>query len=130
MPGLSTYTLITLGFAVKDREKSSDIASTLERAANKITQSFPWLAGQVVVENPPEDPPTSTGTFKIIEYPPHSGKSKFLHFKDCKNLCSSFEDLVKSRAPASMLDGSIISPAYGFPNSYPEGKESNTTTIH
>ena len=117
IPSLSIYTIITLGFSLGD---GSDIQSILDRAANEIVDSFPWLAGQVVVEKPAEDNLTSSGTFKIIEYKPHEGKSKFLHVKDCKDLCPSFAELVKSRAPASMLDGSVICPAYGAPSRYPE----------
>jgi len=64
MPSLSRYTIITLGFALED---GSDIQSILDQAANKIVDSFPWLAGQVVVEKPAEDNPTSSGTFRIIE---------------------------------------------------------------
>jgi len=82
--------------------------------------SFPWLAGQVIVEKPAEDKLTSSGIYKIIEYKPHGGKSKFVHVKDCKDSCPSFAELVKSRAPASMLDGSIICPAYGAASLYPE----------
>jgi len=117
MPSLSRYTIITLGFALED---GFDIQSILDQAANKIVDSFPWLAGQVVVEKPAEDNPTSSGTFRIIEYQPHNGTGKFVHVKDCKDLCPGFAELVKSRAPASMLDGSIICPAYGSASRYPE----------
>lgn len=116
MPSLSRYTIITLGFAVKDETAAQSI---LDRAANEIVDSFPWLAGQVVVE-PAADKVLSSGIFKIIDYKPHDGKSKFVHVKDCKNLCPGFDDLLKSRAPASMLDGSIICPAYGASSLYPE----------
>lgn len=117
MPRISRYTIITLGLALED---GSDIQSILDRAANEIVDSFPWLAGQVVVEKPAEDKLTSSGTFKIIEYKPHDGMSKFVHVKDCKDLCPSFAELGKSRAPTSMLDGSIICPVYGAPSLYPE----------
>ncbi|RDW91518.1 hypothetical protein BP5796_02683 [Coleophoma crateriformis] len=109
MPRLSKYMIVALGFALED---GSDIQSTLYRAANEIVDSFPWLAGQVVVEKAAEDASVSSGTFKIIEYEPHDGKSKFVHVKDCKDLCPSYAELVNSRAPASMLDSSIICPEY------------------
>ncbi|RDW60747.1 hypothetical protein BP6252_12130 [Coleophoma cylindrospora] len=110
MPRISKYIIVTLGFALED---GSDIQSTLYRAANEIVDSFPWLAGQVVVEKAAGDASVSSGTFKIIGYEPHNGKSKFVHVKDCKNLCPSYAKLVNSRAPASMLDSSIICPEYG-----------------
>jgi hypothetical protein len=117
MPSLSMYIIITLGFSLED---GSDIQLILDRAANEIVDSFPWLAGQVVVEKPAEGRLTSSGTFKIIKYKPHDGKSKFVHVKDCKDLCPSFAELVKSRAPVSMLDSSIICPAYGAPSLHPQ----------
>lgn len=118
MPRLSRYTIITLGFALKDE---LDIGPILIGAANEIVDSFPWLAGQVVVEKPAaEDRLTSSGTFKVVGYEPHAGNSKFVHVKNCRGLSPSFAELVKSRAPASMLDGRVICPAYGTSSLYPE----------
>jgi hypothetical protein len=117
MPRLSRYTIITLGFALED---GYDVQPILDRAASEIVDSFPWLAGQVVVEKAPDEKLTSSGTFKIIEYKPHEGKSKFVRVKDCKDLCPSFTELVESGAPTSMLDGNIICPAYGAASLYPE----------
>lgn len=121
MPSLSTYTIITLGFSLPD---PSNLEATLSSAANSIVSSFPWLAGQVVVDHSDshsdgtETP--SSGIFKIAEYEPHSGPSKFVHIKDCTSLCPSFAELSAARAPTSMIDGSIVSPAYGFGACYPE----------
>jgi len=117
-PGLSTYTLLTFGFPLSD-SSASEVISTLEKAANEIVEAYPFVAGQIILEGKTA---TNSGTFKIVEYEPHAGNGKFLHVKDCKELCPSFEELVKSHAPASMLDGSVISPAYGFVNFYPAGK--------
>lgn len=120
LPSVSTYTLLTLGFQLKDEPQQTYIYSVLERAANQIVEAYPWLAGQVIIEKSVEEKGSGSGLFKIVEYEPHAGKSKFVHVKDCKNLCPSFEDMMKARAPPSMLNGTIISPAYGFVNFYPE----------
>jgi hypothetical protein len=112
-----TYTLLTLGFPVQEESQQGTIIEVLENAANDIIEAYPWLAGQVITECATE---TSTGTFKIVRYPPHEGKSRFIHRKDCRDLCPSYQDLVEPRAPSSMLDGSVLSPAYGFANMYPD----------
>lgn len=110
------YTLITLGFSLED---GFNIHSTLNRAANELVDSFPWLADQVLITEPVDDNVASSGVFKIIGYKPHEGKIKFVHSNDCEDLCPSFAELEKPRAPAFMLDGIIICPAYGFPTPYP-----------
>lgn len=117
---ISTYTLVTLGFPLKDEIQQQNVVSTLEDAAAQMVEAYPWLTGQVIIEKPEEEKLTATGTFKIIEYEPHAGKSKFVQVKDCRNLCPSFEEISEARAPLSMLDGSIICPAYGFANFYPD----------
>jgi hypothetical protein len=117
MPGLSTYTLLTLIFPLPDGDHSP-LLNTLTTAASQVIHAFPYLAGQIVVD-PPSDPATESGIFRIAAYPPHSGPSKFIHVKDCKDLCPSYEELVAKKAPASMLEASVLSPAYGFVNFYP-----------
>jgi len=120
MPGVSTYTLLTLGFQLQEATQHDAIVSKLERAANNIVAAYPYLAGLVVIDKPIEENLTSSGIFKIVEYQPHQGKRKFVYVKDCKDVCPSFAELVKSKAPSSKLDGSIISPAFGFVNAYPD----------
>lgn len=129
MPSLSTYTLLTLIFPIQEEPSEKYIISTLERAANQIVQAYPWLAGQVIVEKSTDENSTSSGIFMIKEYKPHEGDSKFLHVKDCKELCPSFYDLAQLRAPPSMLDGTIICPAYGFANFYPDHVEKPVTIM-
>jgi hypothetical protein len=118
LPGVCTYTLLTLGFRFRD-ENQQAVISLLEKAAGEIIFSYPWLAGQIVNDMPGDEKEASSGTYKVIEYKPHGQTSKFIHVKDCKKLLPKYEDIVKARAPLSMLDGSIISPAYGFPYMYP-----------
>jgi len=120
VPSVSTYTLLTLGFQLQDATQQDAVIRKLERAANDIVVAYPYLAGQVVIDKPIENKLASTGTFRIVEYQLHQGKSKFVHVKDCKNLCPRFAELVKSKAPSSMLDSRVISPAFGFANTYPD----------
>ncbi|OBT73287.1 hypothetical protein VF21_08447 [Pseudogymnoascus sp. 05NY08] len=101
------YTLVTLGFPIENKSQEAAAIFTLEKAAGEIIQVYPWLAGQVVNEGFGDG---SSGTDKVVG---------FVHVKDCTDNCPAYADLVKARAPSSMLDGSILSPAYGFVNSYP-----------
>jgi trichothecene 3-O-acetyltransferase len=111
-----TYTLLTLGFALENESQQAPVIKTLERAANQIIKAYPWLAGQVVNEGAGEG---NSGLYKIVTYELHEGSSRFVRVKDCRDLCPSYSELVKARAPTSMLDGSILSPEYGFVNDYP-----------
>lgn len=128
MPSVSTYTLLTLIFPIKEEPAEKYVISTLQRAANEIVQAYPWLAGQVVVKKAVDDS-TSSGLFKIVKYERHDGENKFVHMKDCKKLCPTFDDIVAAKAPTSMLDGTIISPAYGFANFYPSNVEMPVTFV-
>jgi hypothetical protein len=118
LPKLASYTLLTLAFSVKD-ESEQTVILQLEKAANEIVLSYPWVAGQVVHEKSEDEREPNSGTYRIVKYDPHEQSSKFVHVKDCRDLCPSYTDIVKARAPLSMLDGSIISPAKGFPCMYP-----------
>ncbi|KFX98989.1 hypothetical protein V495_07598 [Pseudogymnoascus sp. VKM F-4514 (FW-929)] len=111
-----TYTLSTLGFPIENKLQEAAAISTLEKAAREIIQAYPWLAGQVINEGFGDG---NSGTYKIVRYEPHETPSTFVHVKDCTDDCPTYADLVKARAPVSMLDGSILSPAYGFVNDYP-----------
>lgn len=111
-----TYTIVTLGFLLENKSQHARVISTLEKAANEIILAYPWLAGQVINEGLGE---SNSGMYRIVGHEPHDTKSRFVHVKDCTDLCPSYAELVKAQAPASMLDGSIISSTYGFANTYP-----------
>ncbi|OBT64302.1 hypothetical protein VE03_06777 [Pseudogymnoascus sp. 23342-1-I1] len=110
------YTIVTLGFPIENESQKAAAISTFEKAAGEIIQAYPWLAGQVIIEGFGDG---SSGTYKVVGYEPHETASRFVHVKDCTDNCPTYADLVKARAPSSMLDGSILSPAYGFVDSYP-----------
>jgi trichothecene 3-O-acetyltransferase len=115
---LSTYTVILLGFRVEAHDRDVAI-ETLHRASSKLTTTFPFLAGQVVLEG--KDDSTSSGTYRATPYEPHS--RSFVHVKDCSDLCPSLDDLLAAKAPVSMLDGKILSPKKGFFYMYDPAKE-------
>lgn len=116
MIGVHTYNVKTLGFTTPDDAAQERAIASLTEAANKLVSHFPWLAGQVVNSDASS---TSSGTFKVVPYPPHEGPTKFVHVKDCKELVQPYQTILEAKAPLSMLDGRIISPGYGFPYMYP-----------
>jgi hypothetical protein len=119
MWGTHTYTILTLGFPIADESQQEAVIQVLSKATSEIIGAYPWLAGQVVNETAKEDEGKGSGVYRVVEYKPHEQGTKFLHVKDCRALCPSYADIVKARAPLSKLDGRILSPAYGFPNMYP-----------
>jgi hypothetical protein len=41
MQSLSTYTIVTIGFPLKDESSPEDVVSLLEKAANQIVLAYP-----------------------------------------------------------------------------------------
>lgn len=116
---LKTYTQLVLCFSVPSSIPTETITALLKTAALKLTSAFPYLAGQVITEGAG---PGNTGLAKIVPYGPHSENS-VLHVKDCTTLCPSYEEIIKAKAPFSMLDGDVIAPRKGLPLSYEESEE-------
>ena len=115
LPGLSTYCVILLGFALRDDSKRDEIIANLKSASTKLNESFPWLAGQVVKILPRgEEASSSSGTFKISPYNGNQGK-QWIQVNDCTRLLPSFDEYVAAKAPMSMLRGDILSPHAGIP---------------
>ena len=119
MVSVHTYNLKTLGFTTPDDAAQDRAVASLIDAANKLVSDFPYLAGQVVNSGATS---TSSGTFSVVAYPPHEGPEKFIHVKDCKELLKPYKEILEAKAPLSMLDGRIVSPAYGFPYMYPSAE--------
>ncbi|KAL1601413.1 hypothetical protein SLS60_006326 [Paraconiothyrium brasiliense] len=120
MSGVHTYNVKTLGFTTQDDAAQERAIERLTAAANQLASHFPWLTGQVINS---EANSKSSGTFKIVPYPPHDGTAKFIHVKDCKELLRPYRTILEAKAPLSMLDGRILSPGYGFPYMYPSAEK-------
>lgn len=120
IPSLRAYTVICLLWPI-DETARDEVVAALRNASLTLTQSFPFLAGQVVNEKEKGTEKTSSGIFRITEYEPHKGKAP-VRVKDCTSLCPSYEELRKRRVPLSMLDGDVLSPMKGLPYYY-DGSE-------
>ncbi|EYE97743.1 putative trichothecene 3-O-acetyltransferase [Aspergillus ruber CBS 135680] len=109
-PFLKIYTQICLCFSMPDNDSDSTIIHTLTNGLERLTASFPWIAGQVVNEGASED---NTGIFKIkpLENIPR------LVIKDLRNDLSipTMDSLRQAKFPMSMLDEEIICPCRTLP---------------
>lgn len=96
------YTQITFCYRLAEDDDSclqSKIINTLENGFRRLSDTFPWITGQITKDN---------GTFKIR---PSSGSPHVLvkdHTKDPS--VPDWDTLQQANFPFSMLDGSILAP--------------------
>ncbi|KAG0252235.1 hypothetical protein DFQ27_008220 [Actinomortierella ambigua] len=110
-PLQSIYTPITLAYAVDDETNHSNIIDTLKTGLLKLTESFPWVAGQVVNEGATLE---NSGIYKIVpfeEHPPLVVKD----LRDDPNI-STFASLKETKFPCSapVLDENVLSARHGM----------------
>ncbi|KAF4784374.1 trichothecene 3-O-acetyltransferase [Colletotrichum scovillei] len=109
-PGLKIYTQIAVCFSVKDDQSYANITKTLSSGLERLTASFPWVAGQIINEGASEG---NTGIFKIV---PHEATPPLI-IKDLRKdpAVSSMNNMKASQFPFSMLDESVICPRPTLP---------------
>ena len=105
-PGLNQlYTQMCFGFSISNASSHPAIINTLTEGLQRLSESFPWVAGQIVNEGASEG---NTGLFKIkpLEKVPR------LVVKDLRNDPSipTMDEFRRANFPFSMLDESIIAP--------------------
>jgi hypothetical protein len=114
-PLLKIYTQICSCFSLADPASHPEIVNTLTTGLQRLSASFPWVAGQVVNEG---SIPGNTGIFKIkaLESIPQ------LIVKDLRHDLSipTMAALRRADFPISMLDETIIAPRNTLPGSYGE----------
>ncbi|KAJ3516964.1 hypothetical protein NLJ89_g789 [Agrocybe chaxingu] len=118
-PGLSNlYTQICCCFSVADASSHSAIINTLTNGLERLSASFPWVAGQVVNEGSGEG---KSGIFKIAPL----GNIPCLVVKDLRNDPSipTMDEFRRANFPFNMLDESIIAPRNTLPG-IPDGSPS------
>jgi len=109
-PSLKIYTQICLCFPVADASSHSAIIKTLTNGLERLSASFPWLAGKVVNEGSCEG---NTGVFKIKPFE----KIPRLVIKDLRHDPSAptMDSLRQADFPFSMLDENVIAPRKTLP---------------
>lgn len=109
--------MVLLGFRTPRETTQEAITTALDQAALKLLEAYPFLAGQVVKQGRSN---TNSGTYRIVPYPPHQGKSP-VRPKGCTEICPSYDEIVHANAPFSMLDGEVLCPMKGMGYAYAEG---------
>ena len=109
-PNINIYTQICLCFPLADGSSDSAVINTLTNGLERLTESFPWLAGQVVNEGSCRG---NSGVFKIKSL----AKLPHLVVKDLRNGLSmpTMDALKRGNFPFSMLDETIIAPCKTLP---------------
>ena len=114
-PLLKIYTQVCFCFSVADVSSHSAIINTLTNGLERLSASFPWLAGKVVNEGSGEG---NSGIFKIKSLE----KIPRLVVKDLRHDPSipTMDALRRANFPFSMLDENIIAPRKTLPGSSDE----------
>ncbi|MCJ1473511.1 hypothetical protein MMC13_002162 [Lambiella insularis] len=109
------YTPLCLCFPLQDASAQPKIIKTLTEGLERLSASFPWLAGQVVDQTSADGLPGLPGIVPL-------GKSCPLIVKDLTHDAAvpSMNALKKASFPSSMLDGTVLSPLNGPPTSHSE----------
>ena len=112
------YTPICLCFPLRDASSQSQIIDTLIKGLERLSVSFPWLAGQVISEGITDG---NTGRPKIIPL----DKTSRLIVKGLTHDAAvpSMDALRKAKFPSNMLDGTVFTSLKGLPTSYGESEE-------
>lgn len=98
------YTQLCLVFPVTDPSSHDTIVTTLKGGLARLTENFPWLAGDVINEGASEG---ITGTFRIVP----SGTIPLV-VQDLRHDASAptMDDLRRASFPCSMLDENLVAP--------------------
>ncbi|CAN6649118.1 trichothecene 3-O-acetyltransferase [Trichomonascus vanleenenianus] len=118
-PGLNIYTQICFCYPVAENDDVSRIVDTLNRGLERLSESFPWIAGQVVNEGASEG---NTGVFKIKPL----DKTPRLIVKDLRHesTMASMDELREASFPFRMLDETSIAPRSTLPGIFNESSDS------
>ncbi|KAM0427859.1 hypothetical protein ACHAPT_007318 [Fusarium lateritium] len=110
LPALRIYTQISLCFPVTDPSAYPTIVDTFNKGLERLSESFPWVAGQVKCFDESEG---NTGTFKIIPL----DKTPPLVAKDLRDdpTAPTMEGLRTAEFPMSMFDENVIAPRKTLP---------------
>ncbi|MCJ1250707.1 hypothetical protein MMC30_007935 [Trapelia coarctata] len=114
LPFFLTYSEILLLFPLSQDVEASKVIANLELGVQALKKHFPFLAGQVIIEKDKACPEPNTGTVRIVSY----DGEPMLRVKHLPKPFSSYDTIRRSKAPASMLDGTILAPMKGLPERY------------
>ena len=114
LPFMNFYSQMIACFPLAATTDKSEIIADLENGLRTLIRVFPFLNKQVVLEQDAESTVTSSGTYKLA--PRHNDNELLLRVNQLTGRFPSYEQINKSRAPASMLDGSVLAPMKSIPD--------------
>jgi hypothetical protein len=123
------YTQLAFVFAAPEIESRPTITATLESGLARLSEAFPWVAGQVVNANTGSDGPTS---YKIRQFEPVPRLTIKNYDED--PAISTFAQMKDACFPMSMMKEDIWAPcptiaALGFDPSKPSGNASDPAPV-
>ena len=110
LPQLRTYTILLLGFRLKDRVEQAEVMQCLQSATNALVREFPFLAGHTTLMEANEEKLNAT---KHI--PGNDTYQVTVTHNDISELFPSYQTIKSANAPTSMLNGSMLAEGEGFP---------------
>ncbi|KAK5096747.1 hypothetical protein LTR24_002509 [Lithohypha guttulata] len=116
---LFTYNHGVALFELDESVPRETIVKEFEEAAAKILEVVPWLGYRVILDGVCAG---SSGRFRSAVWPGDSPTRNFVRFKDCTQLCPSYDELLAAQAPTKMLEGALLCPVPGFPTPYDVAK--------
>jgi hypothetical protein len=112
---LFTYNHGVALFKLDEAIPRATVTEAVQKAATKIMEAIPWLGHRVIRES---SQPGVSGRFRSAKWSGDELQRSFLKFKDCTELCPSYDELDAAQAPTKMLDGQVLCPVPGFPMPY------------
>ncbi|KAF9894889.1 hypothetical protein FE257_004511 [Aspergillus nanangensis] len=110
LPFLRIYTQLSSCYACSDETSDDAIIDTLTRGLERLTASFPWLAGQVVCEGASEG---HSGIFKIKPW--HQLPKLVVKHGRHDAAYPTMDALREAQFPVGMLHESLIAPLNTIP---------------
>lgn len=117
-PNLSTYSVVLLGFPVRDYQ-IDHVKYHLHRAADQLGTAFPWLRGRVQRTFNHQDETPSSGTYYLDLHTKHD----ILKVQDINPDGRSYAKIVLNGAPMHMLPAQSLTDQRGFPEHIDPSKE-------
>lgn len=113
LPYMNFYSQMMVCFPLAGTSDRSEIIADLEKGLKTLTRVFPFLNKQVVHEHDTGSTVTSSGAYKLA--PRDNANELLLRVNQLTDDFPSYEQLSRSRAPASMLKSSLLAPMKSIP---------------
>lgn len=114
LPRMNFHIQMVVCFPLAETADKSEIIADLENGLKTLTQVFPFLNKQVVLEHDTGSAVTTSGTHKLA--PRENANELLLRVNQLDDHFPSYKQISKSRAPASMLNGNVLAPMKNIPD--------------